>query len=253
MKSKKHVSKSETLAALALFVLCGLELIFNEVPFDWPPPGWVRSINGTLLAGMVLLPPVGLWFGWIKSFPRWSYPYPFFVLFFSWMMANTATPGFIFDRELWGWRAWIPLAVVVLISLLMTRSLRPLQAFFTNIRADWTLLTFGLFGGVPLLIAVSFDEVDRLYSLYFMVILTILMLGTVFLYLQRQNHKERIAVLGIGIFLIITLTMAVPTIYWFNHGGTNILPAVIAGILVYLFMFSPALINLIHRPRRRSS
>ena len=249
--SNRRILKSETLAALALFVLCGLELIFNEVPLEWPPPGWVRSINGFLLAGMVLLPPLGLWFGWIKNFPRWSYPYPFYVLFLSWMMTNTATPGIIFDRELWGWRAWIPLAVVVLISLLMTRSLRPLQAFFTNIRADWTQLTFGLYGSMPLLISVSFDEVDRLYSLYFMVILTVLMVGTVFFYMQQQNHRERIAVLGTGIFLIITLAMAAPTTYWRNHGGTNILPAVIAGSVLYLFMFSPALISLIPRSRKR--
>ena len=133
----------------------------------------------------------------------------------------------------------------------MTRSLRPLQAFFSNIRADWTLLTFGLFGCMPLLIAVSFDEVDRLYSLYFMVIFTVLMKGTVFFYMQRQNQRERIAVLGTGIFLIITLAMAAPTIYWCNHGGTSILPAVITGIVLYLFMFSPALISLIPRSRKQ--
>jgi membrane-associated phospholipid phosphatase len=103
---------------------------------------------------------------------------------------------------------------------------------------------------MPLLIGVGFDEMDRLYSLYFMVILTFLMVGTVFIYMQRPAHRERVAVLLIGILLTITLTMAVPTIYWHNHGGTNIIPAVVAGIVVFLVMFSPALISLLPRSKR---
>lgn len=238
---------------MALFVLCGLSLIFNELPFEWPPPNWVRSVNGFLIVGKIVLLPIGLCIGWIRSFPRWSYPYVAHVLFFSLYMMNVATPGFLFGRELWGWRAWVPLAVVVVISVLMTQSLRPLRKFFTNIWEDWTLLTFGLFGSMPLLIGVSFDEVDRLYSLFFMVILTLLMVGTVFIYMQKPAHRARIAVLLIGILLTITLTMAVPTIYWHHHGDTNIIASVIAGIVIFLLFFSPALISLLPRLKRRIS
>jgi len=250
MNSKQLISRSETLAAIGLFVLLGLELIFSELPYEWPPPNWVRSVMFLLFVGTMVLPPIGLCIGWIKSFPRWSYPYVAHVLFFSLYMMNVATPGFVFGRELWGWRAWIPLAVVVVISLLITQSLRPLRKFFTNIWEDWTLLTFGLFGSMPLLIAVSFDEVDMLYSLYFMVILTLLMVGTAFTYMQRPNQRERITVLLIGILLTITLTMAVPTIYWLNHGGTNIVLSVVAGIVVFFVVFSPALISLLPRSKR---
>jgi hypothetical protein len=250
MNGQQLNSRSETLAAIALFVLCGLVLIFNELPYEWPPPNWVRSVRTFLSVGTIVLLPVGLCIGWIRSFPRWSYPYGAQVLFSSLYMMNVATPGFLFDGELWGWRALIPLAVVVVISVLIRRSLDPLRKFFTNIREDWTLLTFGLFGSMPLLIGISFDEVDRLYSLYFMVILSFLMVGTVFLYMQRPTHRGRIGVLLIGILLTITLTMAVPTIYWHHHGGTPLLPAVVAGIVVFLVMFSPALIRLFPRPKR---
>jgi hypothetical protein len=247
MNSKQLISRSETLAAIALFVLWGLRLIFNELPYEWT---WVRFVNGLLFVGTMVLLPIGLCIGWIKNFPRWSYPYVAQVLFYSLYMMNVATPGFVFGRELWGWRAWIPLAVVVVISLLITQSLRPLRKFFTNIWEDWTLLTFGLFGSMPLLILLVFDEMAMLYSLYFMVILTLLMVGTVFTYMQRPNHRERIAVLLNGILLTITLTMAVPTIYWFNHGDTNIVPAVVAGIVVFFVLFSPALISLLSRSKR---
>lgn len=253
MNNKQFISRSETLAAMALFALLGLELIFNELPFEWPPPNWAHLVNRLLFVGILILPPIGLCIGWIKSFPRWSYPYVAHVLFFSLYMTNVATPGFLFDRELWGWRAWIPFAVVVVISLLITRSLRPLRKFFTNIKEDWTLLTFGLFGSMPLLIMLSFDEVDRLFSLYFMVILTLLMMVTVFIYMQRPAHRERVAGLLIGILLTITLTMAAPTIYWHNHGDTSIIATVVAGMIVFLVLFSPALISLLPRSKRRIS
>jgi len=225
-------------------------LIFGEIPLKWPPPNLVRSVNIFFFVGTLVFPPIGLCIGWIRRFPRWSYPYVAYVLFYSLIMMNTATPGLLFGRELWGWRAWIPLALVVVISLLITQSLHPLRKFFTNIWEDWTLLTLGLFGCMPLLIEMSFDEMDRLFSLYFMVILTFLMVGTVYIYMQRPAHRERIAVLLIGILLTITLTMAVPTIYWHNHGNTNIIPAVVTGIVVYLVLFSPALISILPRSKR---
>ena len=99
-------------------------------------------------------------------------------------MKHVATPGlrifnYTFGRnDYWGWRAWIPLMAMVAIGFLITRSLRPVLRLFTNVWRDWTLLTFGMFGSMPLLVMISFDEVDNLYSLPFMVVLTLIMVGT---------------------------------------------------------------------------
>lgn len=49
---------------------------------------------------------------------------------------------------------------MVAMVLLITRSLRPAFMLFTNVGEDWTLLSFGLFGVMPPLVAISFDEVD---------------------------------------------------------------------------------------------
>ena len=81
----------------------------------------------------------------------------------------------------------------------MTRSLHPIIKFFTNIWNDWTLLTFGMFGFMPLLVAISFDEMDRLFSLYFMIILTIVMSGAAWFYMRAETHRQRMASLLIGI------------------------------------------------------
>ena len=247
---KHHNSWSGILAAVALFILWGLELIFNELPREWALPNWVHAVNAFLLIATIILLPIILCIGWVKNFSRWSYPYVVNVPLYSLYRMGAATPGFLFGRESWGWRAWVPLAVVIVISLLITRSLRPLRLFFTHIWDDWTLLTFGLFSCMPILIAVVFDEIDRLYSLYFMVILTFLMAGTAYMYLQISNQRTRTCALLISIFLTITLAMAGSTLYWLEHGGTNIMAPVIGGIVIFLVMFSPALISLLHRSKR---
>jgi len=168
-------------------------------------------------------------------------------------MTSVATPDLqilgvpLFGRQLWGWRAWIPLAVVALISLLVTRSLRPLLRLFTNVWHDWTLLTFGMFGILPLWVAINFDEMDRLYSLVFMVILTVLMIGAALLYLRSRRPGARIAALAIGIVPTIAVTVVAPTLYWQRHGWVNPRGAALLGGAVLLAMFLPAAIGLFRR------
>jgi hypothetical protein len=238
-----------SLAGIALFVLWGLMLITEEFPHEWAVPAWVQ---GFLIGGILALLPVGLCIGWIKSFPRWSYPYVGHVLIFSLYMVQVATPGLrvfgysLFGRELWGWRAWIPFLVVAAVALAVTRSLRPLAKLFTNIWNDWTLLTFGMFGFMPLVIFIGFDEVDRLYSLYFMVILGLLMPAMALLYMRGSHPWQRTMALLIGILLTTAITAVAPTLYWQENGWVLPLQVAIAGVILVLFMFSPALIGLLH-------
>ncbi|MBI4769042.1 MAG: hypothetical protein HY784_01160 [Chloroflexi bacterium] len=120
-------------------------------------------------------------------------------------MTNVATPGMVlfgtpmFGRELWGWRAWIPLLVAAPIALAVTRPSRPLARLATNIGQDWTLLTFGMFAVMPLLVAIGFDEMDRLTSLYFMVPLALLMTGVALVHMRSRQPRGRIMALAIGI------------------------------------------------------
>ena len=211
-------------------------------------PSWALSLSNYLLIGIIIaFLPIGFCIGWIQGFPRWSYPYVGQFLLFSLYMMRQPTPGFLFGKGLLGWRAWIPLLVIAVVSLLVTRSFYSLKRFFVNISADWTLLTFGMFGFMPLLIAIIYDEMDRLYSLYFMVVLTLLMVATVIVYMQSANHKKRVSALVVGIFLTITIAVSGPAWFWFNQMKASPWPVVIAGIVVYLIMFSPALIGIFHK------
>lgn len=239
------------LAGMALFLIFGLVLITGEIPHDWAIYPWLTYLGRLAFAGVIILPPIGLGIGWMKGFPRWSYPYLGQVLLFSWYLMNATTPGLhlfgypIFGRELWGWRSWIPCAVIAVIALLITRSLRPIFRLFTNIWHDWTLLTFTMFGFMPLLVAFGFDEVDRLYSLPFMVVLALVMLGTVLAYLRSSHARRRGLILLAGIVLTVAVTTVAPTLYWLENGWVDVKGSVITGLIVVAVMFSPALVGLL--------
>ena len=137
---------------------------------------------------------------------------------------------------------------MAVIALLITRSLRLLFKLFTNIWEDWTRLTFGMFGFMPLLIGIGFDEVDRLYSLPFMVALTFLMVGTALAYLRSTRQWQRVLALLVGIILIVTIVAVAPTVYWLENGWVNVQGTVMIATVVVSVMFAPALLGLLHRP-----
>jgi hypothetical protein len=246
-------SWGEVLAGVTLFLILGLDLILGEIPHSWAVPTWLIYLRGTLLLVSLVLPAIGFGVGWTKDFPRWSFPYIGLMLLLGLYMESVATPGLrilnydIFGRELWGWRSWIPFLVVTVIALLITRSLRPLFKLLTDIWEDWTRLTFGMFGFMPLLIGIGFDEVDRLYSLPFMVALTFLMVGTALTYLRSVRQWQRVLALLVGIILIATIVTVAPTVYWLENGWVNVQRTVMMATVVVAVMFSPVLIGLLHR------
>lgn len=240
-----------TLAGIALFLILGLGLILGEIPHDWALPAWFSSLRYAFYLSWLVFPVIVLGVGWVKGFPSWVYPYLGFVPLVSLYMMNVATPGLrIFGytfgpNDLWGWRAWIPTLAMAGVVLLLTRSLRPLARLFANIQADWTRLTFAMFGFMPLLIGIGFDEVDRLYSLYFMLVLTLLMCATALAYLRGAHPWQRVLALVIGIVLTVSIVTMAPTLYWLEHGWVNVRGAIIAGLIVVAVMFSPGLPRLL--------
>lgn len=254
-------SRSSFLAAFAgtvLFIVWGLDLIVNEIPHTWSAYfQTATTLHTFLFAGLLFIPPALLCLGWVQGFPRWSYPYAVHTVIFSLYISNASTPGFnvfgveMFGREPWGWRAWIPLLVVAVIALIVTRFTKPTGRFFTNIWNDWTLLTFGLFGCMPLLVAIGFDEMDRLFSLYFMVILTLVMAGAAWSYLRAGTQRGRVIALLSGIGLTTIILAVAPTLYWQWNERVDPTGMLITGGIILSFMFWPVLIGLAHKRRER--
>ncbi|MEE4195675.1 MAG: hypothetical protein V2J07_10805 [Anaerolineae bacterium] len=236
--SKKSESWSATFTALILFIFIGLSAILLEIPRTWVTSPLLRTILSGVFPIQYIIYPILFFIGWIKGFPRWSYPYLGIVLLLSILMMNASTPGFLFGDELWKWRAWIPLLIISAVALLVTRSFQPLRKFFTNIKEDWTLLTFGLYGCLPVYAFINFDEMDHLYTLYFMVGLTVVMLSTVTLYMRSSKQKQRIITMLIGTLFILAISKIGHAMYWQHWYWNN------TWLMVFSIMFLPAFIGI---------
>ncbi|MGD9092082.1 MAG: hypothetical protein PVF74_04500, partial [Anaerolineales bacterium] len=109
---------------------------------------------------------LGVLFGVVKGFPRWSYTYLGMAFYFGWYYSNGRYYGVVY-----GWRAWIPFYIAILLGLLLTNSLRPLARLAQGIWYDWTRLSFALYTfAVPMFTIVFFDGdwgVIQLYELLF--------------------------------------------------------------------------------------
>lgn len=257
-------SPRETLAAVGLFLAFGFVLILGEIPHEWNAPGWVNSLYRVVDFSMVYIPAIGFGYGWVKRFPRWSYPYVALTFLMGWYMGGFTTPGFqvfgypIFGAEIWGLRAWIPFGVALLLALLVSRSLRPVLVFFTNMIEDWTLASFALFGCLPWMVLVAFDEMDRLFSLYFMVGLTIFLVGSAYAYMRSRSTARRAISLLIGVVVTWTGTTVANAVYWSGRVEPwmwqgpeywyEIVPRMLIGLVFLLIIiFLPALLSLIPR------
>ena len=237
-------------AGLAIFLIAGLMLILAEIPLESQSAPWVENLRNLSFWSMLLVPPAVLAIGWIKGFPRWSYPYIPLIVFFSMYIANASTPGLTFfgyptfGRQLWGLRACIPLLLGGGIAWLATRSFKPFTRFFTQIGEDWTLGSYALSGTLPLVIFIAYDEMDRAYSLRDMFVLTALMLLMALTYLRSRTSRGRRLSMGIGIPLILVYTTVSTTLFWQSLGPGNVyIPGMLAWMAILIaFYLSPGII-----------
>jgi hypothetical protein len=254
--SGSSVTIGQVIMGILPFLLFSLVTIILELPPSLYEQDWFNSLGSYLFFIFLILPAIGFCIGWVRSFPRWSYPYFGMALIMAFYIRNGSTPGIIlfgipiFGRELWGWRAWIPLAAAFLIALIVSRSLKPLLRFFINLWNDWTIPSYLMVGVLPLLVWVIFDEMDRLYTLYFMVTFALLFAGMVILYLRSQTTGQRVVVLTVGV-LIITFSAVLGTnSFWLEHNGIHPSGArnmlILAG-KVALVMLLPTWLELIRR------
>ncbi len=260
-------SWGETLAGMMPFLMQPIVFLLGSVLAFWvkdPPPLpepvliTISSVLALIYAGTCM---AVLGLSWVKGFPRWCYPYWALGLAFSSLLVGAATPGLrIFGHafehdELWGWRAWIPVLVVAVIALLLSRSVRPLRQLVTGIWYDWTRLSFGFYGLLPLALMIVFDEVHG-EEPYVAVLGVILAIGAL-AYMRSSRTWQRALTLLLGMTLTWIAATVYLAIYW--HGrqefgmlrpGTGYETARgmlnAFGVLVVLIL-APALLGLLRR------
>gem|GEM_PF-838782 len=210
----------ETLAAMTPWLLQPVLFLIGLVAIPIVDNIAIPESIGVIFGSLMVLLAIAGWMvvsgiGLVKGFPRWSFPYWSLFLLSSLYMMNAATPGFwvfgyTFGRgELWGWLAWIPIGLVVVIVFLLLRTLRPIRQLGRAIWYDWTLLSFTLYGTLPWVMLIVYDEVHGEGPI--MAILMLLLSAGTLLYMRSIKTWQRAFSLVGGLsftWLIATFDLA---------------------------------------------
>jgi hypothetical protein len=251
-------SWGEALAGMMPFLVFGLAMALSDY-IEYLArirPGWHYSMVYSLVACYIGLL-IGLGVGWVKGFPRWSYPYGGLVLVSTWWWT-----GIVIRRRGWwtifnGPGAWLPLLVVAAVALLLTRSFRPFGQLLYGVWHDWTRLSFGLYGCMPLIIWLSFDEVTAPYSAPYLAVSAIILGVGALAYVRSARLAPRALAMLMGMTLAWAVATVGTAIYWHGiqklwmkepgHWYVQARGMGIAWVVLVSLTFAPALLHLLHR------
>jgi hypothetical protein len=157
---------------------------------------------------------------WMRGFPRWSMPYAGLAICFTLYWSNVTTPGLkpfgypLFGRELWGWRAWIPLLAVGGVCYLRAYHRVDWPAVQQRLRREWSLPLFAAYGPAVLMVAVILDEVTHPLALAASAMgVGILCAGAIAHNLMRTEKSRALTLLGAGILAELA-TGLFSAMYW---------------------------------------
>jgi hypothetical protein len=258
-------SRTEILAALAPFLFFGgIPVVLGWLQFSGVMPLWfaiafVLVFWGSGLSLFVI--------GFKKGAPRWFMPYlglplPIISLLVFNTLVNPEWRGFPFLRESsWFIKQvfhqgvlWIWLLLSILLILLLTRLVPRLRSFHQRLRSDWTLLCFLLYGAMPFMIVLSFEEFKREEPYLLLSFMTLALGG--WLYLRNSSSWNKFWSLLFGMTLAMFIAVMGQTFLYessFPHTTfprwTTTLSTVIMWMWMVLFMIISAGLNLLPRPR----
>jgi hypothetical protein len=198
----------ETLLVLGPFLIWPLLLLIGR----WMV---IPSLGMAIFFFILALLLAALLVGWVKGFPRWCFPYWGFVFLIALYTLNFR--GTIFGKPFTGsWLVWIPLLLVAAIATLWTRSLQPVYRLFRSLWADWTRLSFAIYGLLPLMLIAIYDEVHDTASQPALTGLMLLLAFGALLYMRSAGIWTRLLWLLAG----FSLTWALATLHlaWYWNG-----------------------------------
>ncbi|MBI5033760.1 MAG: hypothetical protein HZB51_24850 [Chloroflexi bacterium] len=176
-------------------------------------PRWSLPAMGLLL-GILNFPIVGI-FGLVLIFLR---NLILGILNASFQVYVTALPLFI--RDIFGSGfLYIGLVPLSLIVILTSARVKPLYPFFQRIRDDWTLFPFALYGIMPLVIFISFDEYQG--SVPYEIGMGLILLVGLWLYMRITQLGQKLLVLAISITLAMSIEaigkwILIPSQHWID-------------------------------------
>jgi hypothetical protein len=168
--------------------------------------GW-GAMHLTLPMGVYFACAVGLSFGVIKGFPRWSFAYLGMAYYFGWSYNNQNYYGLFYK-----WWVWLPLLAGIALGLLLARSLKPLAEMVQGVWRDWTRLSFGLYAfALPMFTIIFFDGDWGATELYRLLFDSVLLAAIAVAFLRSRSGLSRVLWLEGAVLILV--------VEWILGGG----------------------------------
>jgi len=220
----KPEHRYETILGLLPFLVIGLANLLLSAPISIENMPVTQTLGMIFILGGYLVMLYSLLRGWLLGFPRWVYPYLVYAVVFSFFLANASTPGLtifgvpLFGRELWGWRAYVPLGIVALLALIFSRPpWANLVRLAKRVWNDWTQLSFGLYGLMMMATLVSMDEVERSFRFPPTLLAVLLVILGAYGYMRLGKSWQRMAALLACAGVSIVVMLASADYFWQTH------------------------------------
>lgn len=186
----------QVLFEMSLFLAAGLLLILvTYFPFEGVRPGWQRDVQFLRSSILPFTVPV-LLFGLMRGLPRWAYPFAGLLLCYSGFVAG--------QTGLWLFLTIMFLASSVLfLATILTnpqpsRLPIPIRRIGQSISLDWTRLSFAVYGAMPLVILMAFDDSHFDNRTPFLALSVLAMIVSVLLYSRSRTKSLQLLTLFAG-------------------------------------------------------
>jgi hypothetical protein len=180
-----------------MFLVAGLLMILaTYVPVDGLRPGWQR--NAQFLGNMILpLTVPFLLIGLARGLPRWTYPLGGLLLSYSVMIADQT--GLWLFLSLMLVAASILFAAAILTDPQPSHLPVPIRRIGQSLSTDWTRLSFGIFGAMPMVILMAFDDARTDSRTPYLAFSVLAMIASALLYCRSRDTNIQIATLLAGL------------------------------------------------------
>ena len=238
--------------AIFPFIPFSLEVViyrYLHIDYSW---------TSRLQVMTIILLVIGTIIAWFADFPRWSYPYVAVDIALLAVVILGSDAGMTFKENLMV-KLQILLPVVILIAIvwLLTRRAHPAGRFIQNIRADWTLIPFMVYGLLPAVISNVYIGIRTPYGAPFLAMSTLFaIIGAYLFIVARQTWRKLVALVICATLAWLFITLCSAT-YWQGRQlsgmatpGNGVLIAFqYTGLwaIMLLLMFSPKFVNWIKR------
>ncbi len=166
---------------------------YRYLRLDYSITAWIQYcwILGIILGAVI---------GWLNGFPRWVYPYIFIVVALMIVFSigsdsdMTLQENLVFKSIVLG-----PVLLFFALVWFFFRKKHLLSQFFSNMRKDWTLASFGIYGLMTIVISGIFTDIRSVYGAPFLVMATLVLIMGACSYILVEPTDLRYIILATGL------------------------------------------------------